>query len=273
MDFCPAYQEVQPSELSALGSVCFVLHGILGSSRNWSSFSRRLAVAHPTWRFILVDHRNHGDSRGAVPPHSVRACAHDLSVLAQKTGPPQVIIGHSFGGKVALAYAREYGAGLRHVWSLDATPGARDRLDSTSNEVERVIVAARKLPTPAPDRRAVAAHFLSLGFSKMLAGWMTTNVRRGPDGLVWRFDLDGVEAMLSSYWRDDLWPFIESAPAGLSVHLLRAERSDRWTPTMVARLEAAGVDAPVLKDAGHWVHVDNPDALFALLTSSFPPDN
>ena len=47
-------------------ATAFVLHGILGSRRNWRGFVRKLAPRLPDWRFVLVDLRNHGDSHGAT---------------------------------------------------------------------------------------------------------------------------------------------------------------------------------------------------------------
>lgn len=270
MSFLPAHEVIEGAAARP-GATAFLLHGILGSRRNWASFARRLAQAHPAWRFVLVDLRNHGDSAGAPPPHGLAACAADLATLSGAIGRPRVVVGHSFGGKVALTYARDHGGGLREVWALDAAPGARTPEDDPlSHEVEQVVAACRALPTPVRDRAQVVEHFRGRGFSEMLANWMTTNVRREGDGLVWRFDLDAVEAMLADYWRTDLWPFLEAPPAHLRVHVLRAGRSDRWRPADVARLAALrGVDTHLLPDAGHWVHVDDPEGLLALLAGSF----
>ena len=265
MRFIPAHEVHGPAEAP---HVAIVLHGILGSRRNWASFARRLAADHPRWRVVNVDLRNHGDSHGAIGPHTLGACARDLVALHALVGPPTVLIGHSFGGKVALTYARDLRTPtLRAVWALDAAPGPRAAA-SGAGEVERVIDAVRLLPLPTPDRSAVEAHFVELGFSRMLARWMTTNVRPVDGGLTWRFDVDAIEALLADHGRHDLWPFLEDPPAGLRVHVLRAGRGDRWTPDDVARLEAAPVDAPVLPEAGHWVHVDDPAGLRALLDAS-----
>ncbi|CAM8926928.1 unnamed protein product [Rhodiola kirilowii] len=37
----------------------------------------------------------------------------------------------------------------------------------------------------------------------------------------------------------------------------------------IAIEEGGGVEMHVLEDAGHWVHADNPDGLFRILSSSF----
>ena len=99
----------------------YILHGILGSALNWWGFCRRLSRVRPGLRLVLADLRCHGRSPPFAPPHTVDACARDLLELAGETGPPDAVVGHSFGGKVALAYLRH--AAPREVWSLDSTPG------------------------------------------------------------------------------------------------------------------------------------------------------
>ena len=53
----------------------FVLHGIYGSLRNWRGMATRMVERNPGWKVVLVDLRNHGDSAGAPPPHTVAAAA------------------------------------------------------------------------------------------------------------------------------------------------------------------------------------------------------
>ncbi|MCB9526261.1 MAG: alpha/beta hydrolase [Myxococcales bacterium] len=266
MSFLPAHDLVGPDDAF---QTAFVMHGILGNRRNLGSLVRRLSAEHPDWRFVNVDLRNHGDSDGAPGPHTLRACAEDLDRLAQAVGRPRAVIGHSYGGKVALVYARDFGVGLRTVWSLDTTFGTGAEAVGQGREVAQVIAHAKTLPQPAPSRDAVVAHFKDAGFSDLLARWMTTNVHRAADGFRWRFDLAAIEAMFADYWRCDLWPFLEAAPPSLRLNLLRAGRSDRWTPDIVARLASLHprVRSPVL-DTGHWVHVEDPDGLLALLSAS-----
>ncbi len=247
--FVPASQTVGEGPRTAL-----ILHGILGSSGNWRSFARRMAKAHGGWRFVLVDLRHHGDSGGAPPPDTVAACAADLVSL----GPAEVVVGHSFGGKVALCYARDHGSGLRTVWSLDSPPGPSH---GGAREVEQVIAAVRSLSMPVADRELVVDHFRQLGFSGALSGWMTTNVRRTDAGFEWRFDIDRIETLLADYRDLDLWGYVEASP--IEIRILRAGRSDRWSAQDAARA------TDVLPNAGHWVHVEDPEGLAALLTQTF----
>ena len=102
---------------------------------------------------------------------------------------------------------------------------------------------------------------------------MTTNLRPGPDGLVWRFDLDAVEEMMRSYAEADFWPLVESTTA--RVTFVRALRSERWTPSVLARFEGLSADSPVrllALDAGHWLHADDPEGLLALLVAGYRAD-
>ena len=252
-----------------VGPTAFLLHGILGSGTNLMGFARGLATRHPLWRFVVPDLRGHGDSGPGAPPHTVAACADDLQRLAAVVGSPQVVVGHSFGGKVALIYAQRATVGsgvLRDVWVLDAPPGAARQ--TSDHEVRRVLAAARALPTPVASREAVTAHFLAAGFSTAIATWMTTNITRRADGLVFKPDLAVIEALLEDYFMNDLWGLLEAPPAGLGLHMLRAGKSDRWDAATLARLAAAPIDVRVLPDAGHWVHVDDPAGVMACVGES-----
>lgn len=252
----------------------WILHGILGSRQNWRAFSRRLARVLPGWQLRTVDHRNHGDSPLLPGPHSVRSCALDLQDLAVGLGEqPEVLIGHSFGGKVALAHAALRPPGLAQVWVLDAMPGPV--CDRGDNEVDRVIAALGEIPQPLPRRDAVVPLLEARGFSSTLARWMTTNLEEAPGGYTWRFNLPAVREMIDDYFNLDLWPVLEAPRVGPQIHVVRAARSDRWDAPTLDRLAHPPAGAPtslhLLPDAGHWVHVDNPAGLIAMMAGSWVP--
>lgn len=263
-----AHDLVGPAE--AVAEVWF-LHGILGSRRNWRTFARAVVDALPGWRAVLVDLRGHGDSHPADPPHTVARCIDDVVELAALRGVPRAVVGHSFGGKVALGLSARGLAGLARAWSLDASPGPFPRIrDPRGHEVARVVGALAAMTLPLPSRESVRDALLAEGFSPAIAAWMTTNVERDTaGGYRWRFDLDVVRALLEDYAQVDAWPWIEAA--GDVPRLLRAGASDRWEGRDAdgfARLHPAG-RAVVLPDAGHWVHVDQPAQLAELLVADF----
>jgi len=256
-----------PPERSVL-----LCHGILGSRRNWLSFAKRCAAVAPGWRAIACDLRNHGDSHGLEGEDTVDACARDLGGLAAELGhEPRVVVGHSFGGKVALLYARDIAASLRDVWVLDAPPGVRP-LDGGDGSVERVFETLGRVPLPIAGRSELIEQLQALGLSLAIARWMTTNIRREPDGFFWKFDLEKAGEMLRSYSETDAWSVLEEPPSGVRVHVLRAERSDRWSAADIARLCALGragtIDYVVHERVGHWMHTEDPDGLFAIVAES-----
>lgn len=273
MTFVPHHRLIAPS---GAGKLAFVLHGALGSGQNFTRFVQRLAAARPEYRYALVDLRHHGQSAGAPPPNTLAACAADLAALSAALGDePALVIGHSFGGKVALEFARQgLSSALAQVWVLDSLPGAP--ADPGDSEITRVIAAVRSVPMPAASRRDVTESLVQhSGLSSGLAEWMGTNLKRSADGrYTWVFDVDAIEELMRDYFRVELWPFLEAPRERPELHLVVAERSDRWTPELRARARAlppsTRVSYHALPNSGHWVHVDNPDGLLALLREHLP---
>ena len=245
----------------------FVLHGILANRKNWRLYCRRLAQALPGWRFVLVDLRGHGESHGYPAPHTLAACARDLVDLAEEFGVwPDVVIGHSFGGKVALAYADRRPPGLRRTFVLDSYPGALDGEPGDDHQVIWTLAALGQVTMPQPTRRAVQERLIALGMPLPAAQWLTTSLRPAGEGVTWAFDLDVVRPLIADYWATDLWPVMDDVEV---VHI-RGGRSDRFSdPAVCARLDA--LRGLVLPKAGHWLHVDDPAGLRRLLLECWPP--
>src|SRR5580693_8228237 len=149
--FVPAFTRVTAAGRSPERWM-LVLHGVLGSGNNFATLARRLAAACPPWGFALVDLRMHGRSMEAPPPHTLTSAAGDLVRVAGALDAPVLgVMGHSFGGKVALAYAAE--TPLDQAWVLDASPGAAGRRPSP---VAAIVEMLRAMPEPLPSRERFA---------------------------------------------------------------------------------------------------------------------
>ncbi|XP_031481353.1 uncharacterized protein LOC116251306 [Nymphaea colorata] len=294
-----AYEVVETTAPSsapsaATASTAFILHGLMGSGRNWRTFSRQLAssLVSPSsaWKIVLVDLRNHGKSvgiQGLEPPHDMANSARDLANLinAHKWASPDVVIGHSMGGKVALEFlascARgDYGESVvlpKQLWVLDSVPHEVNS-DNNDLEVEKVLHTLQSLSTPLPSRRWLVEHMIKQGFSKALSEWVGSNLKVDSTGkqMTWAFNLSGCVEMFDSFLQKDYWPLLEKPPKGTDIMIVRAERSDRWTPEVIQKLESLtskGAEEAskgrvlyhVLPDAGHWVHVDNPKGLLDIM--------
>lgn len=89
---------------TAGGEAIFVLHGLLGSQRNWQSISAKIA-SHMNKPVVAVDARNHGNSPHN-DEHDYIALAADVSrLIAKLSTEKNVVIGHSMGGRTGMVLA------------------------------------------------------------------------------------------------------------------------------------------------------------------------
>lgn len=251
----------------------FLLHGIYGAGRNWNAVFRRLVERRPDWGVIPVDLRGHGQSPPMEPPHSLDACVADLDLLAG-TLPlrPEAVIGHSFGGKVALLYGDDPAHGISQTWVVDSTPEAR----APSGSAWGMLEVLRGSPGPFPTRAEGVQAVLEHGYARPVAQWMTTNlVPAGDDGFRWRLNPDQMETLLLDFFRTDAWDTVEH-PHGPELHFMRATESSVLDEEGCHRLEAAGLSTGRVQvhhvEGGHWLNADNPGALVELMVEHLPPD-
>lgn len=243
-----------------------LLHGIYGSGRNWGSVARRFVRARPEWGAMLVDLRMHGDSTDFSPPHTLDASAADLHALVRDEGVEvDAVLGHSFGGKVALLYGAT--AAPAQVWVVDSTPGTRP----PSGSAWEMLAALRAHPGPFADRSAGIAAIESAGYANPVAQWMATNLTPREDGaLEWRLDVDAMEALMMDFFRTDAWSAVEAPPTGTHVHVVKAEESSVLSEEACARVERAPSATLHRVPGGHWVNADAPDELHRMLVEGMP---
>jgi esterase len=259
------HDEVRSTEQDA--QMLYVLHGIFGAGRNWSSVIRRFVRSSPQWSARLIDLRQHGGSQGFTGPHTIAAAARDLEQLAQHLHErPSAVLGHSFGGKVALQYARAHGAELQQVWIIDSTPEARTP-DGTSWQMLELI---RLVPRQFRSRDELIDMLAKLGIARPTAQWMATNLENRDGVYVWRFDFDAMEALLRDFFAQDMWDVLESPPGEAEIHVVKAEESSVLSSAVVNRIQDLGrQNGRVFLHnvaGGHWVNAANPEALLSLLT-------
>jgi pimeloyl-ACP methyl ester carboxylesterase len=241
------------------------LHGILGSGANWRTFAKQLVAEKPAWGAILADLRLHGGSQGEFPlPHGVERAAEDLLGVSGVNA----VLGHSFGGKVALAFAKQR-PNLEHVFVIDASPSARPGSTHTGS-TRHIVDLLTTLPHELPDRNAFTAWVEERGVSRAVAMWLAMNLRPIPNTTryAFRLDMPNVRAMVDDYFVTDLWSVLEDPSRTTAIHLVVGGKSDVVTESdrdRAARCPRTTVD--VIDDAGHWVHVDAPDRLRAIVAS------
>jgi pimeloyl-ACP methyl ester carboxylesterase len=123
-----------------------VFHGLLGSASNWRLLTRFPALTRDR-HVIFAELRNHGTS-----PHaddmSWHALAADAVRLLDRIGADRcALLGHSLGGKMAMAAALLYPTRIERLVVADIAP---THYESHTNEqwgsVSRVVRALAALP-------------------------------------------------------------------------------------------------------------------------------
>lgn len=247
------------------------LHGIFGSGDNWRGFARRLVEAQPSWGIALVDLRMHGRSMHLPPPHTVLAAANDLAALASSLpGQVQGVLGHSFGGKVALAYLDQHPQHLGPVIIVDSNPGTRKN-EHDVESASRVLRLLEENAGPFPSRQAFVERVMSAGVSLGVAQFLAKNVEKRGEQYFFRLDLCAIDSLLESYFTTDLWHALEAPPGDAHVWLIIGGRSttldaaDRERAQKAAERSPGRLRVETIEKADHWVHVDAPEELFAIV--------
>jgi esterase len=246
------------------------LHGILGRGINLRMIARRFIEARPDWTAWLIDLRGHGRSPKSAAGPSLEAAARDIVNLAARLELPlRAIVGHSFGGKVALEAARlGMLQSLEHVVAIDSAPGSTPPFHGGDSPLD-VIDVLESLPREFESKSDFIRAVLAAGKTRTLAEWLAGSVDRENDHVRLSLDLDEIRALILDYFTRDLWPVVENPPGGVNVHLIIAEGSGTFSSADRERaLRIAMANSQVTVDilpGGHWLHVDNPDGVLAKL--------
>jgi pimeloyl-ACP methyl ester carboxylesterase len=231
-----------------------LLHGFLGSGRNLRSLAVAWNEAAPHRRFLLPDLTGHGTSPALPLGADLNTLARDVVDTAREVGftGPLELVGHSLGGRVALAASLAFPREVVSVTLLDITPSPVPIDLSESGMVLNVLLEA---PDTAPSRRDMRAELTKRGLSDALADWLVMNLTTVPEGGVrWRFDRQALHELHGRANPMDLWPAVERP--GARVRCIRGGRARYVTDADVARMEAAGCPVETLPGVGHFVHVE-----------------
>ena len=249
------------------------LHGILGRGMNLRAIAKRLVEVRPAWQALLVDLRGHGRSPKGTASPSLEAAARDVAALADKTDLPlAAIVGHSFGGKVALEAARIGPlSSLEQVVVIDSVPGPTAPLRDGDSALG-VVETLEALPSVFASKPDFIRALMTAGQSRPVAEWLATSLERQDGQFRFILDLNEIRALVLDYFERDLWPVVENPPGTANVHLIIAEQSDTYSSAdreRAMRIAASTnrVTADIIS-GGHWLHVDNPGGLLDSLLFS-----
>ena len=177
-----------------------ILHGLLGSSRNWQTVGAELASTH---HVFSVDLRNHGGS-----PHAdlndYSAMEGDLAQwLDTQALPRAALLGHSMGGKLAMAFACHKPERVTQLVVVDIAP--RDYRYDRFAEYFAAMAALdpATLSSRAEAEQRLGERIKDWGMLKFLA----TNLERDAQGkFSWRVNVTALQAELAEIAQNSLGP-------------------------------------------------------------------
>ena len=232
-----------------------LLHGLFGQIGNFSTVQKRLAAEH---RVIALDMRNHGASPHVTGMGYPDMAADALETLRTLDADPCTLIGHSMGGKVAMAAALAAPASVAALVVVDIAP--------VPHPPSRLAFAdaMRALPlTPGLTRAQADAHLAAVVEAPGVRGFLLQNLRLGA-APAWKIGLDQIAAAMPDIEGWDVagcYPGPTLFVAGGRSDYIRPEHR----PIVRALFPAARF--VTLKNAGHWVHADDPDSFIDVLTA------
>ena len=233
------------------------LHGLTGHGRRW----QKLAGAFPEIAFAAPDLLGHGRSSWAAPWSIDANIAALAALLDDEADSPVLVVGHSFGGALAMHLAAVRPDRVAGLLLLDPAGG----LNGTwMSEIAEAMFSSPDYPDPAEARMEKATGSWADVDPDLLDAELDEHLVELPSGRYgWRVSLPAMMSYWSELARDIVLP-----PAGTATTLVRA----KWTtpPYVTDQLIAGlrqrlGSDFRLLDfDCNHMVPYAKPDEVAAL---------
>jgi esterase len=178
--------------------------------------------------------------------------------LAALGAAPAAVLGHSMGGKVAMALALERPALVERLVVADIAPV------TYPPALRGYVAAMQAVPLqPGLTRREADAALAEAVPEPGIRAFLLQNLRFGDGAPAWRLGLTEIAAAM---------PVIEAFPEAAArydgpVLVLNGERSNYVRPAQHDRIRALfpRAEFATVPASGHWVHAENPQAFLGLV--------
>ncbi len=234
-------------KLEGAGHTIVLIHGLFGNLDNLGLLARDLKADH---QVLSIDLRNHGQSFHS-DTHDYKAMAQDVAQLLNDLELNDVtVIGHSMGGKVAMALTQHLT--LHKLIVLDMAPVAytQSRHDNVFAGLQAVI---EEKPTSRSDALKILAKHIEIDGVRQ---FLTKSLFKTEQGIMeWRFN---VASLLSNYPQIIGWEPIEKT--SVKTLLIKGGDSDYLTTEhqTAVQQQFSNAKAHVIANTGHWLHAEKP---------------
>ena len=244
------------------GRPLVILHGLFGSSDNWRGLAKQLAKRV---QVITVDLRNHGKSPHS-PAQNYQLMADDLAELLDDLSLRKVdIIGHSVGGKVAMAFAQRYRNRVNKLMVVDIAPR---QYESDHNKIFEALLA---VDLSQYSKRSEVDKALSQALpDRAVRLFLLMNLELTGDNLTWRINLTALFENSPQF----LEPVCSDEKITVPSCFIRGGRSlyVQEADKVLIGTTFPNSEIVTIDQADHWVHVDAPQEFLAKVTEFFNYD-
>jgi len=226
-----------------------LVHGLLGSQRNWGRLVKSLGDIR---NILTLDLRGHGESAHGGP-YTIEQCSTDLAAVLEELKIEKIdLLGHSFGGRVALFFAGS------HPEKLDKLI-IEDTSDTLKEEAKEDLIKMLDDVQPPFTSKSHAREVLKGTFSdQMLVEFLYTNLKEIAARKVdWIFDLAGMKELIQEMVETPLTDHLKKIHA--PTLLVRGENSTHLSSEDFKNMGKAlsNSQSTEIKNAGHWIHAEN----------------
>lgn len=232
-----------------------LIHGLFGSLDNLGVLARGLKETHP---LIMVDVRNHGRS-----PRAETMSYHDmaqdmLDTLDAHRLDRVSVIGHSMGGKIAMAMSALAAERLEQLVMIDIAP-----VDYQTRRHDDIFAAIAAVDSAGVRLRSEAAQIMRDHIAE--DGVIQFILKSFHEG-EWRFNVPALQEnypTISGWQPIPPWPHPALFIRGADSPYL----DNRYRDALLQQFPQA--HANVINGAGHWVHAEKPDSVLRAIRRFF----
>jgi esterase len=232
-----------------------LLHGLFGSARNFGLVQREFARGRRT---VALDLRNHGASPHDATMRYADMAADVMQTLDRLSALPAILLGHSMGGKVAMQAALAHPESVARLMVADIAPV------SYPPHYRDMANAMLALPIASGMTRAEADAALTPSVpDAAMRAFLLQNLQPGASP-AWRI---GLGEIVAAFAEIEGWDAAGNARYGGPTLFVAGATSRYIQPEHRPLIRSWFPSARfvTLKNAGHWLHADNPSGFIAVV--------
>ncbi|MBO1254845.1 alpha/beta fold hydrolase [Alteromonas sp. 5E99-2] len=232
---------------SALPKVVLI-HGLFGDKDNLNNLNKHLSTH---FNVMSIDLPDHGKSSHLGEWTFETVVAELDALLIEKEFYPCNLVGHSLGGKVAMAMALLHPSKIEKVVVADIAPALYPpRHDSVFNALTAVQDANIE------SRKQGLEILNSILVEPGTAQFLLKNLKQIDNQWRWQFNVAGLKRSYSNIIN---WPFTSKTYHGQTL-FIKGEKSNYLTQAHAQPIKQMFPNSSfkIISDTGHWLHAEKP---------------